>query len=358
MQEDSRRKILWWGRYDSEYSRNRILKSALKALGWDCVDFKPWTSATAYIEALLRRPDEGFSAIWVPAFRHNDMQAAKYYSRKLSIPLIFDPLISAWDKQVFERGKFGPESFRGKQLLKRERKIYALADVVIADTELHARFYRDVLKVPIKKLAIVPVGAEEEIFTFQSPDRMSKTKEVLFYGSFIGLQGPEVIAQAANLAPEIRWTMLGAGPLKQKCKEICSENQNVKFEDWLAYESLPERIGRASILLGIFGTTEKPARVIPNKVYQALACGRVVITRESNAYPERLAREVEQAVSFVKPGSPEAIVEEVRMILSNQLKLRSLSHKARKEYDYHFSNGKIKESLLRFMSKHPTLVSV
>ncbi len=33
--------VLWWGRFDPDYSRNRILRQAYTALGWRIVDFHP-----------------------------------------------------------------------------------------------------------------------------------------------------------------------------------------------------------------------------------------------------------------------------------------------------------------------------
>ena len=48
------KKVLWWGRFDEDYSRNRILKSAFNAIGYDVIPFIPLISGLGFIEALFR----------------------------------------------------------------------------------------------------------------------------------------------------------------------------------------------------------------------------------------------------------------------------------------------------------------
>lgn len=42
----------------------------------------------------------------------------------------------------------------------------------------------------------------------------------------------------------------------------------------------------ASVILGIFGDSEKTDRVIPNKIYEGLASGKAVISEETTALKE------------------------------------------------------------------------
>ncbi len=346
MKQD-KKTLLWWGRFDSNYSRNRILRFLLTEHGYTLKDFKPKSSFFGSFQALFK--DFGkVDAVWVPCFRQNDFQAAARFAAKNTIPLIFDPLISAWDKAVFERKKLKQQSRQAALLLKKEQNIFSSADLVLADTALHADFFVDFLNSNKKTTCVVPVGAEEQLFTPQ-PFNYDSPPEVLFYGSFINLQGPETIVQAAALLPGIHFTLLGSGTLKQKCMAMAQNLNNVTFKDWIAYEDLPARIGKAHLLLGIFGDSPKPGRVIPNKVYQSLACGRAVITRESKAYPDDLVSS--KGLYFVPPANPEALANTVKIVLNKGKSLEQEGKNARNIYQQYFSYNVIRKALIHSLQK-------
>ena len=45
------KKVLWWGRFDADYSRNRILRKLFLSLDWEIIDFKPRIGALGDVEA-------------------------------------------------------------------------------------------------------------------------------------------------------------------------------------------------------------------------------------------------------------------------------------------------------------------
>lgn len=335
--------LLWWGRFDPDYSRNRIIRKLLHESGYKITDFRPRISPLGSIEFLLsrlRKPD----AVWVPTFRQRDFHPARRYADKQGIPVIFDPLISGWDKAIYERKKFQDTDRRAIKLLKWEQSMFSRADLVIADTTLHAQFFIETLNASPENIHIIPVGAEESLFSKQ-PYKPAKQTEVLFFGSFIQLQGPEVIVNAARLAPELQWTMLGNGPLLKTCRQLSSDLDNISFEDWLPYGELATRIGKADILLGIFGQSPKAGRVIPNKVYQALACGRPLVTRHSDSYPAILRDNSESGIIFIPPGDPPALAAAVRMIVNSKVTFSQRCNQARLTYEGYFSEKFVKKAL-------------
>ncbi len=173
------------------------------------------------------------------------------------------------------------------------------------------------------------------------------TPTALFYGSFLNLQGPEIIVEAARKysGPPVLWKLLGKGPLLDSCRKRAQGLGNVEFLPWTSYDELPTIIRQADILLGIFGATKKAGRVIPNKVYQALACGRPLITRTAPAYPDSFKNNGTLGIGWVKAGNPQLLANEVARLLSDSESLAEMGSQARQTYETYFSMTSISTAL-------------
>jgi glycosyltransferase involved in cell wall biosynthesis len=156
------------------------------------------------------------------------------------------------------------------------------------------------------------VGAEERLFVpgWRRPERFV----ALFVGKLIPLHGLETILAAARLASEVPFRIVGSGQLDGllECRP-----PNVEWVEWVEYDRLPAELYRAGCALGIFGTSAKAARVIPNKAFQALACGVPLVTADTRAARE-LLRDGESAL-LVPPGDPEALADAVRRLAEGDL---------------------------------------
>jgi glycosyltransferase involved in cell wall biosynthesis len=84
--------------------------------------------------------------------------------------------------------------------------------------------------------------------------------------------------------------LIGDGQLGDWLAEELRRDRPPGFEHvpWVEYERLGEEIAAAGICLGVFGGSEKAARVVPNKVYHAMSVGRPVITADTPAAREVL----------------------------------------------------------------------
>ena len=357
------KKVLIWGRYGNygpDYPRNRVIESVLRDLGCELSRFLPTVSALADIEYSLRggpRPD----LIWVPCFRQRDIAAAARYARRHRIALVFDPLISAYDKQLNEKHKFAADSAKARKLLAWESKLFKLPDCLIADTEGHADYFHATHGVAREHIRVIPVGAEEALFSPQAwPHKPADAAlELAFFGTFIGLQGVDVLAQAILHydGPPTHWRLIGEGPLKADCERLLAplasgkHASHVSFEGWGPLPELPARLASADAILGIFGTSDKALRVIPNKVYQGLALGRAVITAATPAFLPALRADEEQGLLWAQPGEPASICAAVERLHQRRDEIPALGQAARASYEAHYSNRRIAQVLSEILDK-------
>ena len=261
--------------------------------------------AAAEARLFARRP-HAFDAFLVGYPGHLDLPAARRAAR--GQPVVFNPLVSLADTLVADRGRFRPGSLAARTLEAIDRRAFRSADVVVADTEAHGRFLAELAG--LGEVPVCFVGAEERLFraAWRPPDRFT----VLFVGKLIPLQGVETILQAARLAAEIPFRIVGSGQLEGL---LTGAPSNVEHIAWIEYERLPGELQQAGCALGIFGTTGKARRVIPNKAFQALACGTPLVTADTPAARELLVDE--ESALLVPAGDPGALAEAIRRLAAD-----------------------------------------
>jgi glycosyltransferase involved in cell wall biosynthesis len=222
-------------------------------------------------------------------------------------PIVFNPLVSLADTLVEDRGRFRRGSLAERALRAVDRRALRSADVVVADTDAHAEFLAGLAGLPRDRFEVCFVGAEERVF--QPGWEPEEPFTALFVGKLIPLHGLETILEAARLAPELRLRIVGSGQLDAL---LAGRPASVEWVPWVEYEQLPEELHRASCALGIFGTSAKAQRVIPNKAFQALACGTPLVTADTPAARELLV-DGESAL-LVPAGDPEALAAALRRL--------------------------------------------
>jgi glycosyltransferase involved in cell wall biosynthesis len=139
---------------------------------------------------------------------------------------------------------------------------------------------------------------------------------VVFFGLYTPLQGAPVIAEAANLLADldVEFTMIGTGQELQVARAVASRNPRITWLNWVDGADLPSAVASHDVCLGIFGTTDKALRVVPNKVYQGAAAGCAVIT--SDTPPQR--RALGSAGLLVQPGDANALADALRSLAADR----------------------------------------
>ena len=277
---------------------------------------------------LLGSRRERFDAVIVGYPGHFDVPAARRIAR--GRPVVFNPLVSLHETLVEDRGRFGAGSPAAGVLRQVDRLALRRADLVVADTQANARHFAELAGLPPDRLAVCLVGAEERLF--KPGWQPQEAFHALFVGKLIPLHGVETILEAARLAPEIPFRVVGSGQLDGLMSE---RPGNVEWVEWVEYEQLPGELQRAGCALGVFGRSAKTGRVIPNKAFQALACGTPLVTADTPAARE-LLRDGESAL-LVPQGDAKALAAAVRRLASDRTLARAIGEGGLAAYREHAS---------------------
>jgi glycosyltransferase involved in cell wall biosynthesis len=317
-------RAVYFGTYEREYPRNTQVISALRGAGVEVLEqhvplwentrhktsFGPATLARMLAAeskvALASVPETDVVIVGYPG--HLDMLVARRAAR--GRPVVFNPLVSLEDTMVGDRRLAGKRSLVARSLRLVDGRAFRRADLVVADTAAHARYFAQAFDLLPERLAVALVGAEDRLF--HRGDRPGGPFHVLFVGKLIPLHGLETILEAAALCPDIEFRIVGSG---QQDDVVRNRPANVVWEPWVQYEGLPARYHAAGCALGIFGTSDKAARVIPNKAYQAIATGAPLITGDTPGARELLV-DGESAL-LVQPGNPAALAGAIRRVAAD-----------------------------------------
>jgi glycosyltransferase involved in cell wall biosynthesis len=333
-------RVLYFGTYERDYPRNAQVISALRRAGVEVVEHhvgvweagrQNWSAgpvAAARLALaelrLLRRPRRDFDVVVVGYPGHFDLPAARRAAR--GRPIVFNPLVSLSDTLVADRGRFSSRSLPGRALANIDQHALRSADLVVADTRANADRLAELADLPPERIGVCFVGAEERLFgPGWAPE---EPFTALFVGKLIPLHGLETILAAARAVPELRFRVVGSGQLENLLQQ---RPENVDWIPWVEYEHLPAELRRAGCALGIFGTSDKARRVIPNKAFQALACGTPLVTADTPAARELLVHE--QSALLVPPGDADALATALRRLQADAELARTLSEGGRAAYE-------------------------
>jgi glycosyltransferase involved in cell wall biosynthesis len=235
-------------------------------------------------------------------------------ARLRRIPSTLDVFISLYDTVVLDRalhGKRSPHAFATRAL---DTIACWSARLVVVDTPEHAEFFASFTRRSLDKFAVLWVGADESLYR-PSPDA-GDAAPILWYLTYIPLHGFATVARAAaQLAetdPGRTLRLVGDGQDRPAAEAAAREMglHNVEFVDAVPECELPDEISRASICLGVFGTSDKASRVVPNKVFQCAAAGRAIVTADTPAIRTAFG----DALVTVPVGDAGALAESLRSL--------------------------------------------
>lgn len=340
-------RVLRFGLFDARYSRNRTTAAAFSAAGAELRELRiPMlddlsdrlqpsrdVGALARLGIRLLRSELRLALAaprplaWADAvlFGYPGQWDVAFWAplvRRAGCRIVFDPLVTLTETFVEDRQLVAPGSWRARWLRLLDRQALRAADLILADTPQQATYWAALAGVPLDRFVILPVGVDESLFGSHRRDAVGARDDaperlrVLFYGTYSPLHGAETIVDALHrlerAGEPISLVMIGTGQLEPAVKGRAAALglRAVEFVQWVPEAELAHWIAWADVVLGIFGATAKAARVVPNKVYQAMAMGAAIVTRDSPAI--RWLAGGEEIARLVPPADPDALAEVLR----------------------------------------------
>ncbi len=341
-------RVLFFGTYDElAHPRVRVLREGLETrgalvevcnvpLGFDTaarvrLAAEPWRAAPFLLRLLVtwirllwrsrksRTPD----VVVVGYLGAFDVHVARLRFRHALI--VLDEMVSLAET-VADRGLDGPTSRLGRLLHALDRRAEHTADLIVVDTDAQAdRLDSDQDRV------VVRVGAPA-VWMETTPSAIPSGDEpvrAVFFGLYTPLQGAPVIGEALSLLGTdvgLEVTMIGDGQ-DRTATEAAAAGSGVRTEwiDWIDAVDLPTVVADHQICLGIFATSAKANRVVPNKIFQGAAAGAALVTADTPTQRAMLG----DAAVYVPAGDASALAAVLRDLASDADALDAARHRAR-----------------------------
>jgi glycosyltransferase involved in cell wall biosynthesis len=329
IKSDSMKKVCFFGIYDAEYPRNKVIIDGLVSNGYEIVhcqvnprEHKGLKKYWLLAQKSRQMKSEKFDLIWVAFPGHTCVWLAKLLFHRTTI--IFDIFLSLYEANVSDRKvhkKRSLSAFKDRFL---DWYGLRLADIVTIDTDKQIEMFG--LKYGLKKEKAIRIFLSSALPPVDKAMVPNTTPFLVhFHGSFIPLHGVEYVIRAAKILEnekDIMFKMIGGGQQLQEMKSLAESLKltNIEFLGRVAeYKDVLNYLAEGSVALGVFGTSERGQWVITNKIFEAMTFGKPILSADVSAMHELFTDK--ENILFCKMGDAEDLASKI-LLLKNDLALR------------------------------------
>ena len=371
-------KICYFGTYDKNYTSNKMILKGFSENKIDVVEINASIAVTnltttqemsigniilrvlrkyRIITEIFKHFKEFLKtdAIYVGYPGHVDVFFAYPIAKLFGKKLVFNPLLIIYNGFADEQGILNRKSTLGGTIKFFESLCYKMCDMVFADTPFQYAHLKNDFNISANKLRVLPIGADDTGYKY-TPYTNTKEKKVhvVYYGLYSPVHGVEHIVEAANILrndKNVTFSFIGQGnTYEQNFKRVHSlKLKNIKFyHDVPQSEHLPV-MQSADIFLGFLQKHPSVDRIIPNKVYQGLALGRVVVT--ADAPVTRSMFKHKKDMYLVKPSDPRALADAILELKNNPSLRKSIASNGYKLYRGKFTPKAVVKLLIEYIKE-------
>ena len=239
-----------------------------------------------------------------------------------------------------------------------ERFLYRRADRLVVNSP---GFIEHVQERGARQVTLIPNGADPRMFNPQADGaafRRVHGLEGKFMVLYAGAHGMSndlgVVLEAADRLrerAEIAIVLLGDGKDKPALQKRAVELNlpNVHFLASIPKTEMPAALAAANACLAILKPIPLYATVYPNKVFDYMAAGRVVILAIDGVMREVI--ESAGAGVFVPPGDSAALAEAIRSLADDPVRAQAMGMRGRKQVEAHFDRNALAAQLEQQMQE-------
>lgn len=331
--------ICYFGIFDPEYVRNRIVRKGLAANGVTvnvCTTRQRGWRKYPTLWSLHRGVGE-YDVMLVGFPGPTVMPLAWWLARRRGKKIIFDSYNSQYHALVAIRRQASRGSLRARVMYLREWLACRLADAVLMDTSAHCEYMAKTYRLPLEKFRRLFVGSDLPDYVGQRslPPKPAGKTLCHFHGGYSPFQGADVILRAAKrlAGAPVHFNLIGAGQEYANMRQLAGDLGvgNVSFIEPVDYPTLAAYHQIADVCLGVFGNTPTGLRpVIPNKVQEGLAAGKVVVTGHLPAMDELLTDG--ENVVFCTPGDDADLADKISALAADPVRRQRIGEAGQELY--------------------------
>ena len=265
-----------------------------------------------------------------------------WIARLTGIPFVLE-VRDLWPQVLIDQGGKSPHSPLVRLLAWMERQVYRHASTVVVLAQGAEPFVRER---GAWQTAWLPNGPDLALFTPRPLLADRPVFTVLYAGAHGDANALENVIAAARLLEQrrvpVRIRFVGDGPEKQSLICFAEDLKSVSFEAPVPKAQIPDLMAEAdAILLSLKDVPLFRYGVSPNKLYDAYALGRPVITTVAGA----INQEVEDYRLGVTapPGDPQALAAAIKRLMDTPNSERqAMAHRAIELAQSTYSRQRIK----------------
>jgi len=283
----------------------------------------------------------GYTLVWF----------AKLLSNK---KIIFDAFTSLYLTNVEDRKNCSSKSFKAKYYKFLDRFSCKLADLVLLDTTAQINYYIKQFGLPKDKFLRVFISADDEVYF---PIKLKENKKFIvhWHGHIVPFHSVETIIHTAKLLkehPDIEFQIITRFNNKYKKIKNLAESlhlKNIKFYPETSYPGIARSINNSDVCLGVFGNNKKAQVVIPNKIIEAVACAKPVITGKQEVLFELF--EDNKNILMVAPESGKELANKILELKKDPELMQKIGQNSYKLFTKKLKSEIVIQDLINILQK-------